>query len=228
MTAPPPIRLAGVDLLPDPSGALSWPAEGVLAVADLHLEKGSGFAARGRLLPPYDTRATLDRLAEAVARLRPRTVLALGDSFHDRRAAGRMAEGDRAQLRALTAAVSWVWITGNHDPEPPEGLGGREAAEVRLGPLVFRHEAVPGEAGEVSGHLHPAAAVLVPGRRVRERCFASDGTKLILPAFGAFAGGLNVLDPAISGLLRGDFVVHLMRSGKLLPFPRRRLSPDGA
>ena len=228
MTAPPPIRLSGIDLVPDPSGALFWPAEGVLAVADLHLEKGSGFAARGRMLPPYDTRATLDRLAEAIARLRPRTVLALGDSFHDRRAAGRMAEADRARLRALTAAVSWVWITGNHDPEPPEGLGGREAPEVRLGPLVFRHEAVPGDVGEVSGHLHPAAAVLVPGRRVRERCFASDGAKLILPAFGAFAGGLNVLDPAISGLLRGDFVVHMMRAGKLLPFPRRRLSPDGS
>ncbi|HEY0833698.1 MAG TPA: ligase-associated DNA damage response endonuclease PdeM [Azospirillum sp.] len=228
MPIPSPIRLAGADLLPDPSGALFWPAEGVLAVADLHLEKGSGFAARGLLLPPYDTRATLDRLAEAIARTRPRTVLALGDSFHDRRAADRMGADDRARLRTLTAATAWVWITGNHDPEPPEGLGGRVAAEVRLGPLVFRHAAVPGDAGEVSGHLHPAAAVMVPGRRVRERCFADDGAKLILPAFGAFAGGLNVLDPAISGLLRGDFQVHLLRGGKLLPFPRRRLSPDPA
>ena len=221
------MRLLGLPLVPDPSGALWWPEEGVLAVADLHLEKGSAFAARGRMLPPYDTRATLDRLAEAMSRLKPKTVLCLGDSFHDRHAAERLHDTDRARLSALVGAVDWVWITGNHDPHAPEGLGGRVAAEVRLGPLLFRHAAEPGVTGEVSGHLHPAAAVLLPGRRVRERCFVTDGAKLILPAFGAYAGGLNVLDPAIRHLLRTPFQAHLIRGGKLHAFPHSRLSPDG-
>jgi len=220
-----PLRLLDVPLVANPSGALWWPEERLLAVADLHLEKGSGFAARGRLLPPYDTRATLDRLSGALARLAPRTVLCLGDSVHDLGAAGRMHEADRARLAALVAALDWVWIVGNHDPQPP-GLGGRVAEEVRHGPLVFRHQAVPGEAGEVSGHLHPVAAVRLADRRVRERCFATDGAKLILPAFGAYAGGLNVLDPAVRGLLGEPFLVHLIRNGKVHAFPHARLSPD--
>lgn len=220
------LALMGESLLADPSGALLWPERGLLAVADLHLEKGSAFAARGRMLPPYDTRATLDRLAALLDRHRPRTVLCLGDSFHDRRAADRMAPSDVERLRGLTGRADWQWIIGNHDPEPPAGFGGSIVAEVRLGPLTFRHEAVPGATGELSGHLHPAAAVLLPGRRVRDRCFVTDGAKLILPAFGAFAGGLNVLNPAISGLLARRFEVHLATRGRLYRFPKERLSPD--
>ncbi|WP_448189733.1 ligase-associated DNA damage response endonuclease PdeM [Azospirillum sp. sgz301742] len=220
------MRLSGIPLTPDPSGALWWPDEGVLAVADLHLEKGSSLAARGRMLPPYDTRATLDRLAESITRLKPQTILCLGDSFHDRRAAERMHDTDRARLTALVDATDWVWIAGNHDPHAPSGLGGRVAEEIRLGALTFRHEAEPGATGEVSGHLHPAATVLLPGRRVRERCFVTDGVKLILPAFGAYAGGLNVLDPAVRRLLRTPFQIHLIRNGKVHAFPHNRLSPD--
>ncbi|MFL7901152.1 ligase-associated DNA damage response endonuclease PdeM [Azospirillum argentinense] len=229
MTMDTTMTLRGAALAPDPSGALVWPAERTLVVADLHLEKGSAFAARGRMLPPYDTRATLGRLAELVERLAPERVICLGDSFHDRRAASRMEAGDVARLRDLTGRVAdWLWVTGNHDPEPPEGFGGRILDELALGPLTFRHEAVPGAVGELSGHLHPVAAVLVPGRRVRERCFAFDGGKLILPAFGAFTGGLNVLDPAVSGLLAARFEVHLLARGKVHRFPRSRLSPDKA
>lgn len=223
------MTLRGAALAPDPSGALVWPAERTLVVADLHLEKGSAFAARGRMLPPYDTRATLDRLAGLVERLAPERVICLGDSFHDRRAASRMEAGDVARLRDLTGRVAdWLWVTGNHDPEPPEGFGGRILDELALGPLTFRHEAVPGAVGELSGHLHPVAAVVVPGRRVRERCFAFDGGKLILPAFGAFAGGLNVLDPAVCGLLAARFEVYLLARGKVHRFPCSRLSPDKA
>ncbi|MBP2310793.1 ligase-associated DNA damage response endonuclease PdeM [Azospirillum soli] len=221
------IEFRGAALRLDASGALWWPGERTLVVADLHLEKGSAFAARGRMLPPYDTRATLDRLARLVERVSPERVLCLGDSFHDRRAAGRMEAGDVERLLGLTERVAdWVWVTGNHDPEPPEGFGGRVVEEMVLGPLVFRHEAVKGAVGEVSGHLHPAAAVLVPGRRVRERCFAFDGGKLILPAFGAFTGGLNVLSPAVAGMLAPRFEVHLLARGKVHRFPSGRLSPD--
>lgn len=223
------LTFLGAELLADPSGALLWPAEGLLAVADLHLEKGSAFAARGRMLPPYDTRATLDRLAGLIATARPARVLCLGDSFHDGRAAERMDPTDVGRLRALTDSVAdWVWITGNHDPEPPQGFGGRVVEELSIGPLTFRHEAEPGAVGELSGHLHPAAAVALAGRRVRERCFAHDGAKLILPAFGSFTGGLNVLDAAFDGLLAPGFEVLMTARGRVYRFPCARLSPDRA
>src|SRR5690242_20612220 len=124
-----PLHIAGARLMLDPAGALAWPEAGLLAVADLHLEKGSAAAARGRMLPPWDTRATLDRLALLLHRWRPRLVLALGDSFHDRDGPARLLPADAERLRALTAGTRFVWLRGNHDPAPPEGLGGEAAEE---------------------------------------------------------------------------------------------------
>ena len=223
------IRLNGALLTADPSGALLWPARETLVVADLHLEKGSAFAARGQFLPPYDTRATLGRLEALVSKHRPKRVICLGDSFHDGDAGERLAAADRARLRRLTAACDWVWIEGNHDPEPPDNLGGRIEAELIDAPLAFRHRAQNrsarsrGVAGEVSGHWHPKAAVHLPPKRISAPCFVSDGRRLVLPAFGAYTGGLNVLDPAVSALFEGDFVVHLMHRSKLYGFPRDSL-----
>lgn len=219
------ILLNGASLVPDPSGALVWGERGWLVVADLHLEKGSGLAARGTLLPPYDTPATLSRLEEACRRLRPRRVICLGDSFHDRTAADRVSAADGRRIADLTAAHEWLWIAGNHDPAPPEGWGGSVAEEIAEGPLVFRHEAQAGRvAGEVSGHYHPKASVSTRARRVTARCFAADADRLILPAFGAYAGGLNVLDPAMGGLLGPDLKVWLLGQDKVYCFPRASLS----
>jgi DNA ligase-associated metallophosphoesterase len=218
--------LNGVGLVADLSGALVWPERNLLVVADLHLEKGSAFAQRGQLLPPYDTSATLDRLSHVVGRLQPATVICLGDSFHDSRAAERIAPPDAARLAAMTAERDWIWITGNHDPEPPAQLGGRVAPSVTMGPLCFRHEASVGAGGEVSGHYHPVAAVRVRGKRVRTRCFASDGQRLIMPSFGAYTGGLNVLDSALAPLLGRHFEVRMMGREKLFAFPSTRLEPD--
>ncbi len=223
------IRLNGAELTADPSGALLWPARRTLVVADLHLEKGSAFAARGQFLPPYDTRATLGRLEALVSKHRPTRVICLGDSFHDGGAGERLAAADRARLRRLTAACDWVWIEGNHDPEPPEDLGGRIEAELIDAPLAFRHQArnqnarSRGVAGEVSGHWHPKAAVHLPPKRISAPCFVSDVRRLVLPAFGAYTGGLNVLDPVVSGLFRPDFFVHLVHRERLYGFPRDRL-----
>lgn len=196
--------ICGEALLPDPAGTLWWPAEATLIVADLHLEKGSSHAERGALLPPYDTATTLARLERVIGRYPVRRVIALGDSFHDKRAGGRLAERDRAHLARLQANRSWIWIAGNHDPAAPEGVAGAWYEELSIGPLLFRHVPSSGDAeGEVAGHLHPVAKLSVRGRGMRRRCFAADPRRLILPAFGAFTGGLNVLDEAFSGLFQG-------------------------
>jgi hypothetical protein len=214
----------GAALVADPSGAAYWPDRACLIVADLHLEKGSSFARRGSLLPPYDSAATLARLGAAVARYRPRRVLCLGDSFHDADAPRRLAAPEAAQLAALAAGVEWIWIAGNHDPDPPRALGGRVARELVLGPLAFRHAARPGAvAGEVSGHYHPKASVATRGRRISARCFVEDGNRLILPAFGAYAGGLDVADPAIRALMAPDFAVHLIGRDRVHRFSSRKL-----
>lgn len=192
--------IAGTSVLADPAGLLAVPDAGILVASDLHFEKGSAWAAGGQLMPPYDTRATLKRLAAGIARHAPSTVIALGDSFHDLRAAGRMHADDTAALAALVASVSrWIWIEGNHDPAPPPQFGGEVHETVELAGLVFRHEPTEGEArGEIAGHLHPAAKIRRNGRALRRRCFATDGSRLIMPAFGAFTGGLNVCDDAFA------------------------------
>jgi DNA ligase-associated metallophosphoesterase len=200
-TIEPTLSAAGVALVADPTGALYEPASGALIVADLHLEKGSSFARRGQFLPPYDTATTLGRLARLVDAFRPRAVIALGDSFHDRDGPARLGASDRDSLSALQRGRQWIWISGNHDPEPPTGCGGEAAEELRIDALSLRHEPRPGAAeGELAGHLHPVAKVAVRGRGVRRRCFATDGARIVLPAFGAYAGGLNVRDAAFGGL----------------------------
>ncbi|MGA7676282.1 MAG: ligase-associated DNA damage response endonuclease PdeM [Rhizomicrobium sp.] len=205
------ISVNGETVLLDKSGALFCPAHATLVFADLHFEKGSSFARRGALLPPYDTRATIKRMEETIARHAPVRVIALGDSFHDGEAADRLDDDDRASLRRLTVRAEWIWIEGNHDPQPPSWLGGRVAAEIALGGLVFHH--VPGargQAGEVAGHLHPATTVSGRGMCVRRRCFVSDGARLLMPAFGAYTGGLDVREAAIASLFADGFAVYAL------------------
>jgi DNA ligase-associated metallophosphoesterase len=224
MSAPVALRLNGTEILADISGALFWPERRLLAVADLHLEKGSGFASRGRLLPPYDTAATLLALAAAIERHDPAVVLCLGDSFHDMEAPGRLGRTDRSKLSRMTRERDWIWIAGNHDPAPPASLGGRVQGELVLGPLVFRHIAATAAVGEVSGHFHPKAGLSWRGRYVGGRCFVGDERRLILPAFGAYAGGLDVLDPAIRQLFGRRAKVHILGPTRLYSFPAARLA----
>jgi DNA ligase-associated metallophosphoesterase len=177
------IIVAGAILVADCAGALYWPDESLLVIADLHLEKGSAFAARGVLLPPYDTAATLARLAMLIERYAPRLVIALGDSFHDGGGPARMSDISRAGLKALQRGRDWLWIAGNHDPDPADNIGGRFAEILALGPLTFRHEPSPHPCdGEIAGHLHPQARIARRGRAVSRRCFASDGKRLVMPA----------------------------------------------
>jgi DNA ligase-associated metallophosphoesterase len=218
------VRLQGVELQATRAGALIWPAAATVVVADLHLEKGSSRGGQGVLLPPYDTRATLAALADTIAGFRPRRVICLGDSFHDSAAAERLDAADRALLLRLTAAAEWIWVAGNHDPRPSPAVGGRSEAEVRLGPLTFRHRADDRPTpGEVSGHFHPKASVSIAGRRIAGRCFVSDGQRLILPASGAYAGGLDVLDDAITSLMAPQFTVYLLGHRRIHAIASQRL-----
>ncbi|WP_182087139.1 ligase-associated DNA damage response endonuclease PdeM [Aureimonas sp. ME7] len=205
----------------DPSGALYAPSERVLVVSDLHLEKGAAFARRGMFLPPYDTAATLSLLEAAIARYEPRCIVALGDSFHDRNGAALMPDEPRDRLKALMTGRDWIWITGNHDPEPPADLGGFCAEEVAIGAWVLRHEPTPGpRAGEIAGHLHPVAKVSGNGRSVRGPCFASDGARMIMPSFGVTTGGLNVLSPPFDGLFDlGRARAHVIGVSRIYPIP---------
>lgn len=206
------VRVAGEACVLRCSGALWVPAFRALIAADLHLEKGSAFAMRGQMLPPYDSRATLDRLEAEIAELDPDQVILLGDSFHDARAIARMAPDDRVRLDRLAAGRTWLWLEGNHDrealvrdAEAAARLPGAVVGDLRLGALRLTHEPEaprPGDdrLGEVAGHLHPAARVAAYGRGVRRPCFVTDGSRIVLPAFGAFTGGLSVRDPAVAGL----------------------------
>ena len=221
---------AGETLQALPQGALWWPARRLLAVADLHLEKGSSYAVAARkLLPRHDTRQTLAALGALIDALRPAMVVCLGDSFHDRAAVERLGREDRTEIARLTAATRFVWIAGNHDPAPPPAGWGEVAEEIDEAPLVFRHEAQFGPVtGEVYGHFHPVAALTVRGRGFRRRCFLTDGQRLILPAFGAYAGGLNALDPAIAQLFPDDYDALLVGRDAVRRLSWRQLRPDAA
>ncbi|GAA0545741.1 hypothetical protein FHS83_000671 [Rhizomicrobium palustre] len=210
------ILVAGEDLVLEPSGALWWPAEKTLVVADLHFEKGSSYARSGQFLPPYDTRATLRKLQSVIVRLGAERVIALGDSFHDDGAGARLDLEERSALSSLTKLLEFIWVEGNHDPNPPAWLGGRVVAEMVIGALVFRH--IPAEGnrmGEIAGHLHPAATLSRGGMRLRKRCFVSDGSRLILPAFGAYTGGLDVRDEAVCCLFQNGFGIYALGKEKV-------------
>ncbi len=220
------LTFRGESLLLDSAGILFWPGQALLAVADLHLEKGSACAGRGQLVPPWDSRETLGRLSRLAALYAPRVIVALGDSFHDGGGAARLAAGDRAALDRLGAA-RLVWVRGNHDPEWPAGLPGEAAADFRLGGLVFRHQAAAGAAGEISGHFHPKARVTTRAGDIVRPCFVADSTRLMLPAFGAYTGGLDVGHPAIQALYPAGATVFLLGREKLFRFTIGEVAPAG-
>lgn len=202
------ISVCGHEFVPLAAGALYWEAESTLLVADLHLEKGTAFAALGMLLPPYDTRSTLQRLSKVIQALDPARVVALGDSFHRSHLADNLAEEDLACLTSLQQGREWYWIYGNHDPHLPASVKGTVCATLSIRGITLRHEPSPNGAREIAGHLHPVARISRRGAVLRRRCFATDGHRLVMPAFGAYAGGLNVLNEAFDLL----FVKHRLEA----------------
>ena len=214
------IELEGMRLTPLPSGALWWEAEGLLCVSDLHFGKSGRIARRGgTMLPPYETRDTLARIEADLERTGAGSVVCLGDSFDDPSAAEALDEDERMWIARLQAGRRWVWIEGNHDPGPLS-VGGTHLAELRLGPLTFRHIAEAGAVGEVSGHYHPKAEIAARGGRVVRRCFLHDAARVILPAYGTYTGGLSWTSPAFSGLFgAGARAVLLGDPPRAVPVP---------
>ena len=222
-----PLSFADQEWLLTEGRALYWPREQALLVADLHLEKGSFFARHGQMVPPYDSRETLERVALAIRETGARRVITLGDNFHDSDGSTRLEPHACGMLEALTKAVDWVWITGNHDPEMEARCGGTLVEEIELSGLILRHRAQKGETRpELSGHYHPRLQVTIHRRHIRRPCAvisANDegGGRMILPAFGAYTGGMNAADPVILKALqpadRIDAVVPA--KGRLATFP---------
>jgi len=221
------VMVAETEVVLRPSGALWLEREGALVVADLHLEKGSSYARRGQMLPPYDTRETLARLEAECGALSPRAVVLLGDTFHDGEAEARLAATDAVRLTALAANRDLVWVVGNHDEEGPSALPGQVLADLTLAGLSLIHEPTAGPArAEVAGHLHPCARVAGRTASVRRRCFVTDGERLVLPAFGAYAGGLNILDDAFRPLLARPPLAVALGRGRAHAVGWRSLRPD--
>ena len=214
-----PFSFAGEEFALVQSRALYWPREQALLVADLHLEKASFYARFGQMLPPYDSRETLERVALALRETGARRVFTLGDNFHDGDGANRLEPHAAGMLAALTRATDWVWVTGNHDDGSTLGTA---VAELAVSGLLLRHEALAGETRpELSGHFHPKLRVSVRGRQIVRPCAVASETKLILPAYGALTGGMNAADPAIIAALQParSATAVLSAQGKLIRYP---------
>src|SRR4051812_47703375 len=215
-----PFSFAGETFFATTDGALFWPEQNALLVADLHLEKASWFARLGQFLPPYDSHATLSSLAGVVERTGATRLFCLGDSFHDRFGCDRLPVSARTLLTDLTGKLDWTWIVGNHDPGFADHCGGRLADECEIGGIVLRHEAVRDDARpEISGHFHPKLRVNLRGRQVSRRCFVASSKKIIMPAFGSLTGGLDAHHPEIMRSVGGDAAALVPVSDRLLRFP---------
>ncbi len=216
-----PVTFCGAQLRALASGALHWPAENMLIFSDLHLGKAERTARRGGpILPPYEVTETLDRLLNDIATTTPKTIICLGDSFDDLAAAHATQEAVADRLAPVMAGRRWIWIEGNHDPGPVN-LPGEHRADFAHIPLMFRHIAQESAAGEISGHYHPKASVTLKGRSITRRCFLVDNTRLIMPAYGTYTGGLSCKDKALSGLMASGAVAILLGPTPIaLPMPR--------
>jgi DNA ligase-associated metallophosphoesterase len=215
-----PFSFAGHNFLASPEGALFWPAQEALLVADLHLEKASWFARLGQMLPPYDSLATLSALGGEIERTGICRLYCLGDSFHDKFGCDRLPIAARDLLASLTARLDWVWIVGNHDAGFIDHCGGRIEEECEVGGVILRHEAVEHDPRpEISGHFHPKLRLSMKGRSVSRRCYVASATKLILPAYGAFTGGLDARHPEILRKVGPGASALVPVTDRLLRFP---------
>ncbi|MFT5000738.1 MAG: DNA ligase-associated metallophosphoesterase [Paracoccaceae bacterium] len=191
------------------SGAMLLANQSTLCVSDLHLGKSERVARRtGQLFPPYENLETLSRLEQELEVHNCKQVICLGDSFDDLDAMQDLPESDALWLTRLMAGRRWIWIEGNHDPGPIN-LGGSHLESVQVARIEFRHIASPSIAPQISGHFHPKARVNTGRRNISRACFVVGKTKIIMPAFGTYTGGLSVQDPVIATIFDSEADVVL-------------------
>ncbi|MEM1130627.1 MAG: ligase-associated DNA damage response endonuclease PdeM [Pseudomonadota bacterium] len=207
--------LSGISLVARAAGTLWWPDARLLCVSDLHLGKSERQARRnGVLLPPYETQDTLARLEAEIEMTAPRHVICLGDSFDDVAASSALHGEIQDWLARLVAGRDWTWVEGNHDPGPVD-VAGSHRSEISIGPLDFRHIAIPEENGEISGHYHPKIRLQTGAVRP---CFLIDKARVVLPAFGTYTGGLRCTDAALAALMERD-AIAVMTGARALAVP---------
>ena len=236
------LKFGGTEFYAAGDAALYWPPKDMLLVADLHLEKASNYARHGQMLPPYDSLATLEELQRLIALTGAKSVVCLGDNFHDNGGEARLSGQAAEILRSLTAQTDWTWITGNHDPALEAKWGGVTHRELQIGGIVLRHEAQPREAmPEISGHFHPKLRVIMKRRQLVRRCMIVSDRKIIMPAFGALTGGMDaaeaaeIAQPGVikSGSVRGVLALPsgfaqfplIPAAARTKPFPRAHALP---
>jgi DNA ligase-associated metallophosphoesterase len=215
-----PLIFANEQFLANADGALFWPRRRALLFADLHFEKASFFARFGQFLPPHDTMDTLLRIERLMEQTEAQELWCLGDNFHDIAGHNRLSTAARGKLDSLTNSIDWNWITGNHDPSSELSVGGQVRSEAHVDGfhLIHQTSATSGEV-EISGHWHPKLSVKVRNHRISRRCFVRTQRQLIMPAFGAFTGGLDVHDTALRSVLQGQAEAVLPTADKVLTFP---------
>jgi metallophosphoesterase superfamily enzyme len=223
-----PVAVSGRQLIADNSGALYWPARRALLVADLSPVSGLNGAPNGANGRGASARQTLVKLAEVMDRYEPATVIVLGDGLHVDGTAAAMPAEDLEILRILQEDRDWIWITGYADRPAPPQLGGSTCAELETAGIALRPRPTSGWAThEIAASMRPAAHLLLYGYSLRRACFVGNRQRLLMPAFGGAAGGVNVLDDAFRPLFgAGGMAVWMLGQEGLYPVATRLLAED--
>ena len=165
----------------------------------------------------FETEVVNPKIASQLTLNKLKKVMENGDDLDAMRA---LEDGARAMLSTLMGGRRWIWIEGNHDAGPVE-LGGTHLATLSEGPLRFRHIALPGARGEISGHYHPKARVALQSRSITRACFLRDESRLILPAYGTYTGGLHCHSEPLCRLMGDGAQAILLTTPPLaVPMPR--------
>ena len=209
-------------------GGLYLPDFQSLIISDLHIGKGAAHRRNGQI-PGYDTDNTLARLDAAISHAKPKQTILLGDSFHSQEQANSLPTYHREHIAQIATQTQLIWIEGNHDPHLPHSVPGEHCSYLSLGTLLLSHQPVYQSdhpktliAGQIVGHFHPKAKLQLSARNFSAKCFIHDASLMILPAFGAYTGGLNILHTDIQALFGSGQQSYLLHQQAIYHFPVSR------
>lgn len=174
-----------------PEGALFWINKKTLIIADLHLEKGSSYFKEGQFISPKDTSENLRKLENCVDKIKPKIIIFLGDTFHDKYSLKRISNKNLEKFKNLFSHFKCYLISGNHDEDIIDS-DLDFLVDLKIDGIKFVHKKSNLDKFEISGHFHPIAVVKYKGIKIKNKCFVCTKKKIILPSFGTYTGGLNV------------------------------------